>query len=75
VRDEGWLQYKTTKKSDWKKYADGTVNLAISVFRKGRSYLTGKIYNLKSFLDHLELLIKKGNRPSWVRKKQFTKIT
>jgi len=73
--DEGWLQYKTTKKSDWKKYADGTVNLAISVFRKGRSYLTGKIYNLKSFLDHLELLIKKGNRPSWVRKKQFTKIT
>lgn len=73
--DEGWLQYKTTKKSDWKKYADGSVNLAISVFRKGRSYLTGKIYNLKSFLNHLELLIKKGNRPSWVRKKQLIKIT
>ena len=73
--DEGWLQYKTTKKSDWKKYADGTVNLAISVFRKGRSYLTGKIYNLKSFLNHLIKLINNGNRPSWVRIKQNYMIT
>ena len=72
--DEGWLQYKTTKQSDWKKYADGSINLAISVFRKGRSYLTGKIYDLKSFLNHLIRLIKKGNRPSWVRKKQIALI-
>lgn len=65
--DEGWLQYETSKKSDWKKYADGTVNLAVSVFRKGRSYLTGKIYDLKSFIRHLNGLVRKGKKPCWVK--------
>ena len=72
--DEGWLQYKKTTKSDWKKYADGTVNLAISVFRKGRSYLSGKIYDLNSLLKHLIGLIKKGNRPCWVKIRGVTRI-
>ena len=64
---EGWLRYKTTTKSDWKKYADGTTNLAISVFRKGRSYLSGKISTLKSFLHYLKKLIVEGERPPWVK--------
>ena len=70
---EGWLQYKTMKKSDWKRYADGSINLAVSVFRKGRSYLTGKLSNLKSFLKHLKRLIKKGIKPSWIKMKHIVK--
>jgi len=72
---EGWLQYRKTKKSDWKKYADGTVNLAVSVFRKGRSYLTGKLGTLKSFIKYLRRLIKKGAKPYWVKMKQILKPT
>jgi len=70
---EGWLQYKTTKKSDWKKYADGSVNLAVSVFRKGRSYVTGKLGTFKSFLKYLKRLMRKGGHPSWIKVKQITK--
>lgn len=64
---EGWLRYKAQKKSDWKKYADGTVTLAVSVFRKGRSYLTGKLGNLKRFIRYLRRLIKKGAKPYWIK--------
>jgi len=71
---EGWLQYKTMKKSDWKKYADGSVNLAISIFRKGRSYLTGKIGNFKLFLKYLHRLIKKGLKPHWIKMRQVPKL-
>jgi len=70
---EGWLQYRTMKKSDWKRYADGSINLAVSVFRKGRSYLTGKLSTLKSFLKYLKRLIKKGIKPSWVKMKYIVK--
>lgn len=64
---QGWLQYKTYKKSDWKKYKDGTVSLAISVFRKGVSYLAAKMINLKTFIRFLVQSLKAYSQPLWVK--------
>jgi len=44
---QGLLIYSVHKKSDFKKYKDGRITLAVSVFRKGISILTGKFYHLK----------------------------
>jgi len=63
---QGWLQYKNTKKSDWKKYKDGGITLAVSVFRKGRSYLAAKFNDLASFIRFLALLLRHKNAPFWV---------
>jgi len=64
---EGWLQYQRKKKSDWKTYKDNSVELAVSIFRKGRSYLTGKIRDFNSFLRFLNKLLKKSARPYWIK--------
>ena len=63
----GWLQYKTFKKSDWKTYKDGKVSLAISVFKKGLSYLAAKMYNLKTFSWFLTKSLRKNKCPFWVK--------
>lgn len=64
---QGWLQYRTFKKSDWKKYKDGTITLAISVFRKGVSYLAIKMINLKTFIRFLTQSLKMSFKPFWVK--------
>ena len=64
---QGWLQYKTMKKSDWKKYKDGTVYLAVSVFRKGLPYVTAKMMNLKSFIQFLAQSLRGYHLPFWVK--------
>jgi len=63
---QGWLQYQSIKKSDWKKFKDGKVTLAVSVFRKGRSYLAAKFNDLVSFIRFLTQLLKNKNAPFWV---------
>jgi len=46
---EGFIQYKQKKKSDWKIYANGSVTLTVSIFRKGLSFIDTKLRNLSSF--------------------------
>jgi hypothetical protein len=55
------------KKSDWKKYKDGTVYLAVSVFRKGLPYLAAKMMNLKSFIEFLIQSLRAYHRPFWIK--------
>lgn len=62
----GFLSYATKKKSDWKKYADGKITLAISIFKKGKSILAGKFYHLPSFIEYLARSIKREHLPQWV---------
>lgn len=64
--EQGWLQYRNMKKSDWKKFQNGDTTLAVSVFRKGRSYLAAKFNNLASFLQFLTLMLKQRKLPFWV---------
>ena len=64
--DQGWLQYQCPKKSDWKKFKNGDTTLAVSVFRKGRSYLAAKFNDLVSFLRFLTLILKRKKVPFWV---------
>lgn len=63
---EGLIAYKVVKKSDLKKYSDGRVTLAISVFRKGLSIVEGKFANLKTFLKYLLEIIRAKKVPDWV---------
>lgn len=50
---EGLEKLKIKKVSDWKKYKNGKCFLAVSVFRKGLSYLSQKFNNLVTFIDYL----------------------
>ena len=63
---QGLLHYKQSKKSDYKKYADGSFTLAQSVFRKGKSIVSMKFHNLKSFLRFITDLITGKKPPKWV---------
>ena len=63
---EGIICYKKIKKSDLKKYADGKVTLAISVFRKGKSVVAGKFTHLRAFLDYLTQILRAKKVPEWV---------
>jgi hypothetical protein len=63
---QGLLSYAKKKKSDWKKYADEKITLAISVFRKGKSIVAGKFHHLKSFFAFLTETIKRKKSPKWV---------
>lgn len=63
---QGILAYSKFKKSDFKKYRDGTTTLAISVFRKGKSLIAGKFHHLKSFIRFLMSILKGKNLPFWV---------
>ena len=47
---QGLIAYATFKKSDFKKYRNGTTTLAVSIFRKGKALLTGLFHHLKSFV-------------------------
>ncbi len=50
---EGLFQLKDGKLSHWKKYKDGKTFLAVSIFRKGLSFLCLSFNNLRSFCDYL----------------------
>ena len=63
---QGLLVYSVYKKSDFKKYKDGKITLAVSVFRKGISIVIGKFYHLKSFLEYLANILADKKRPNWV---------
>jgi len=63
---EGLICYEKIKKSDLKKYADGTITLAISVFRKGKSVVAGKFTHLRAFLDYLTQILHAKKVPKWV---------
>ena len=63
---QGILAYSTFKKSDFKKYRDGTVTLAVSIFQKGRALLAGKFHNLRSFLEFLKDILWSKKLPQWV---------
>ncbi len=63
---QGVLAYSEFKKSDFKKYRDGTATLAVSIFRKGKSIMAGKFHNLKSFIKFLMSILKGKNLPFWV---------
>ncbi len=54
---EGLKQLKSKKKSDWKKFNNGTVTLAVSIFAKGLDYLNNKFRDLNSFIDFLQRLL------------------
>lgn len=58
---EGLKQLKNTKSSDWKKFKNGTVTLAVSVFRKGLSYVSLRFNNLKSFIRYLSRILSDKN--------------
>ena len=64
--DQGLITYRTTKKSDYKKYASGLSTLAVSVFKKGKTILSSKFYNLLSFIDFIMRLIKGKKQLNWV---------
>jgi len=55
---EGMIKYKKLKKSDFKKYKDGTIYLAISFFRKGLSIIHNKFFDLISFIEYLNQIKK-----------------
>lgn len=63
--EQGLLQYQTSKKSDWKKFSNQSVTLAVSVFRKGLSYLETKFKDLVTFIDFLTQLIWRKNSTFW----------
>jgi len=50
---EGTHRYKTIKPSDLKKYKDGTVYLAVSIFRKGMAVMINKFHNARTFFDYI----------------------
>jgi len=56
---QGLIEYRVFKKSDFKKYKNGKITLAISIFRKGKSIIAGKFYHFKS-------LLKDKIKPNWV---------
>lgn len=58
---EGLKQLKNTKPSDWKKFKDGTITLAISVFRKGLSYVSLRFNNIRSFVRYLRRVLSDKN--------------
>ena len=62
----GFLAYREKKKSDFKKYLDGTTTLAISIFRKGKSIVAGKFYHLISFIEFLSEILKGKKLPIWI---------
>jgi len=59
---EGLKQLKIKKKSDTKKFNNGTVTLTTSIFAKGLDYLYSKFRDLNSFIDFLQSLL--GNKIS-----------
>jgi len=63
---QGILAYRALKKSDWKKYHDGTITLAVSIFRKGKAILSGKFYHLPSFIRYLMEVLKGKKLPNWI---------
>lgn len=63
---QGLLAYQQPKKSDYKKYADGLSTLAESVFKKGKSIVSMKFYDLASFIRFLLHIIKGKRPPKWV---------
>ena len=64
--EQGLLAYKQKIKSDFKKYSNGKITLAVSVFRKGLAIVKGKFYDLFSFVDFLEKLIHYKSIPKWI---------
>lgn len=58
---EGLKQLKRTKSSDWRKFKDGRITLAISVFRKGLSQVNLRFNNLRSFVRYLRRLLSDKN--------------
>jgi hypothetical protein len=58
---EGLKQLKKTKPSDWKKFKDGAITLAISVFRKGLSQVCLRFNNLPSFIRYLKRILSDKN--------------
>jgi len=63
---QGLLAYSKLKKSDFKKYRDGTKTLAVSIFRKGKAIVAGKFHHLKSFIRFLIAVLKGKRLPFWV---------
>lgn len=64
--NEGLIAYKKMKKSDIKKYSDGSESLAVSIFRKGLAIVDGKFYHFLSFLNFLIEILKSKKKPKWV---------
>jgi len=62
----GVLESAKMKKSDFKKYTNGTITLAVSIFKKGKSILAGKFYHLVSFIRYLTRILKGKSKPKWV---------
>jgi len=63
---QGILAYAKLKKSDFKKYRDGTKTLAVSIFRKGKAIVAGMFHHLKSFIQFLISILKGKSPPFWV---------
>jgi hypothetical protein len=63
--NEGLLAYKDYKKSDYKTYSDGSVTLAVSIFRKGLSLIEGKFHEIQSFAKYLHKILGARRRLSW----------
>ena len=63
---QGLLAYTSFKKSDFRKYKDGKITLAISIFQKGRALLAGKFHHLPSFLEFLKEILWRKKLPQWV---------
>ena len=64
--EQGLTQLKHKKKSDWKKYKNGSINLVVSKFKKGLSFLEIKFNNLRNFICFLSHSIRSIPKPSWL---------
>lgn len=63
---QGLLRYQQKKKSDYKNYSDGSSALAESIFKKGKSVISMKFHDLRSFLRFIAQLIAGKKPPKWV---------
>lgn len=65
--DQGIKEFENGfKKSDYKKYKDGKITLAKSIFRVGLARVQGKFTDLQSFCTFLANLLHHAKTPVWV---------
>ena len=64
--EEGWQELAQKKKSHWKKYSDGKIFLAISVFRKGLPKIENAFVRIGQFLEFILEKFSPKNRPRWL---------
>lgn len=60
---EGLEKIRKSKSNIWKKYRNGKKSLAISIFRKGLSWVQLQLSNLRSFIRYLKRILSRRKWP------------